>query len=104
MGLTPEQIGALTLVDLEAIGERFGSALKTIRDAQALLGGGPVAIATTGIAAPVAPVRHLPPTRTMTPLTPGEAEEMARQRDMLVKQNRADDEFPDSIAAAMGGR
>lgn len=37
--MTPEEIGALTLADLEAMAARFGAAVKTIREAQALLGG-----------------------------------------------------------------
>lgn len=40
MGMTAEEMGRMTLADLEAMAERFGAAVKTIRDAQALLGGG----------------------------------------------------------------
>lgn len=37
--MTPEQISALTLAELEQIAGRFEGAVKTIREAQALLGG-----------------------------------------------------------------
>lgn len=38
--MTADEMGRMTLADLEAMAERFGAAVKTIRDAQALLGGG----------------------------------------------------------------
>jgi hypothetical protein len=38
--MTAEEMGRMTLADLEAMAERFGAAVKTIREAQSLLGGG----------------------------------------------------------------
>lgn len=59
MALTPEQVASLTLADIEAIASRFDGAVRTIRDAQALLGGAPVA---SGAAPqPIRAAHHLTP-------------------------------------------
>jgi len=56
MALSNEDMARLTLADLEAVAARFAGAVATIREAQALLGGG-VAAPVAHVPAPVAPAR-----------------------------------------------
>lgn len=67
MALTPDEIGKLTLEDVEAIAQRFSRAVATIREAQALLGGQQTpAIVAPVLAGPVFagnPAPHAPPSR-----------------------------------------
>jgi hypothetical protein len=67
MGMTPEQLGAMTLADAEALATRLESAARTIRDAMALMGGGPVS--GMGAWAQGAPksIADLPPTQPAAP-------------------------------------
>lgn len=62
--MTAEEMGRMTLADLEAMAERFGAAVKTIRDAQALLGG-PVVVPNG-----VAPVDTTPGQIVRAPAAP----------------------------------
>lgn len=92
--MTAKQLSALTLADIEAIAERLGAAARTIRDAQALLGGG----------APVEAQLEVRPTAPAPPAlkvrwTPAEQAE----RERLLSLNRPDkpEDYPPEIAAAM---
>lgn len=96
--MTAEEIGKLSLADLEAIAVRFEGAVRTIREAQALLGG----VAPMAAAAPVAPPRLLRPSTKGLQLTPDEL----AQREALMADRRAsssEPEFPPGIAEALGG-
>lgn len=95
--MTPKEIGKLTLADLEAIAARFESAARTIREAQSLLGGAPAAQAP----AP-APVHRLRPSTKGAQLT---EEEIAEREALLtnIRGPASDEDFPPSIAAALGG-
>lgn len=96
--MTAEEIGKLSLADLEAIATRFEAAVKTIREAQSLLGGVPAR------AAPVAPAARL-----VRPSTKGVqlTDEEIAEREALLAMTRgpatSDPEFPPGIAAALGG-
>lgn len=56
--MTPEQMSAVTLGEFEAMATRLEAAAKQIRDAMALLGGAPAAVAVP-VAAP-APASKVP--------------------------------------------
>ncbi len=51
--MTPEELGRMTLADLEAAATRFGAAVATIREAQSLLGAPVHAVAPAIQSAPV---------------------------------------------------
>lgn len=82
MGMTSEEMGRMTLAELEATAERFGAAVETIREAQALLGGSAAPVAST---AAISVVRHAirPPGADNPLLT--QAENAERRR--LIKLN-----------------
>lgn len=83
--MTAEQMAALTLADIEAIAERYSGAVKTIREATSLLGGG--VLGPVAIAAP-------PPQNNFN------ASEVA-ERQRLLSQIRGED-LPDDIRRAEG--
>jgi hypothetical protein len=70
--VTDEQIGALTLGELERIAERFGRAVGDIRAAQSLLGRG-----SGGITASQAAASGSPPLLDASDATPSEPEDPA---------------------------
>lgn len=82
MALSAEELGRMTLTDLEALAERFGKAVDTIREARALLGGAELKPAAEPRPPPSAPVVALEPA------------EMA-ERDRLMRQFR--EGLPDNI-------
>ena len=93
--MTPEQMDSMTLADLEAMAKRFGAAVATIREAQALLGGSKHDIAKTqmlGVAIDDGPIQRGPPPPQ---LNPGEVAE----RERLMRQFKHDG-LPDAIKAA----
>lgn len=89
--MSPDEIDKLTIAEVRAIAERAHEALARLRDVQSLLGG---AVAPTqpaqvhATSAAVSPTSY-PPTRTHTPLEPGEAEAIAARRAALLADSRA---------------
>lgn len=79
-------MAALTLADIEAIAERYSGAVKTIREASALLGVGPPIVASVTVSSP-----------SVNNFTPAE---MA-QRQKLLTTIRGED-LPADIRAAEG--
>ncbi len=82
-------INSLTLAEIEALAERLGAAARTIRDAQALLGGGvggrnPEAAMATAVAVAIGP-----PVARQSLLTAAEQAEKRR----LMKQNFGPDDI-----------
>lgn len=108
--LTPAQVNALTLGELESMAARFGAAVATIKEAQALLGApaaAPVSVVSTApAAAPVSRIPERPPSR-IDPEAQQELDafRMSQERNRLVAQNRDDPgNFPGPIANAMRGQ
>lgn len=103
MALTSDEIGNLTLSEVEAIATRFAAAVKTIRDAQQLLVGGPM-FSPASVPAEVLQPRLVRPTTKGLELT---SDEIA-QREAVLQRVRgpatAEPEFPASISAALGGQ
>jgi hypothetical protein len=93
MALTLDDIGRLTLAELEAIADRFSTAVRTIREAQSLLGGPTVVMTTTQ---PVQNLAPRPPPQNNN-FTPAELSERAK----LLAQIRGP-ELPADIQMAMG--
>lgn len=93
--MTPDDVGKLTLVELEAIAERLSNAVAMFREARALLGGGGLDSGTAIPAAvsPSARAEPVPPT-TAIRFTP---EELA-QRERLKAQFVAG--LPEEVQAA----
>lgn len=95
MALTSDEIGNLTLAEVEAIATRYAAAVQTIRDAQALLGGGvvpPPAVPEPYVHRAV----HVPvPARQRL-----NAAELA-EKERLLNLNRGPSEVSPEIALAM---
>lgn len=100
--MTSEQLGHMALADAEALASRLESAARTIRDAMALLGGGPMltpAHAASPLGLPTTPaITWIPDAVRMTNkgplvLTP---EERARKAAMRAERLA---ELPDNIRA-----
>lgn len=100
--MTSDEIGNLTLAELEAIAARFEAAVKTIREAQSMLGQ-PVLHNAYAIAPPAPVARD---TRRSTKATQLTDEEIAEREALLAHTRgpaRNESEFPPNIAAALGG-
>lgn len=83
----------MTLEQIEAIAARLDAAVKTFREARAILGG------TTGAPpTPPTPVVSAVPTRVRTPMSEAEKRDLRAQRDALVARNR--DDLPEGIRQA----
>jgi hypothetical protein len=93
--VTPEAMDALTLADLEAIASRFDGAVRTIREAQSLLGGSPTPAAHAGVAVTFHPTPSLAPSQVRWTA----AEDAERQR--LKRINT--EELPPAMRAAEEG-
>lgn len=85
--MTDEQLGAMTLADIEALAKRLNQAVSVLRDAQGFLGAANQPLAAS------AP--KPPPTPGPSDLTASERAE----RDRLLKQFR-DEDLPDNIKQA----
>lgn len=85
--MTAEDISQLTLADLEAIAERFSGAVRTIREAQALLGGQPMANIPSTVSAPF---QRIGPPPGEPPLS--HLEEARLERAALLKSIRSSPE------------
>ena len=92
--MTPEEIGALTIAEVEAISARASDALAKFAEARALLGGGPYEIGNT--IQPARPSRRPPTTKGLV-LTDDEI----AQREALMASRIEPDEMSPEIAAAM---
>lgn len=98
--MTDAEMGQMTLADLEALAARFGKAVETIREAQALLGGRVlvggqmIEFPNVHASAPVMPTR-LPPSPPPPQLDPREVAE----RERLLRQFKHD-KLSDAIKAA----
>lgn len=91
--IAPEVLESMTLAELEAIAARFGAAVATIREAQALLGGG-----SAVDHAPVVAANRRPPTTKGAELSPAEI----AQREALMAMRTNPNEYPPDIAKVMG--
>ncbi len=83
--MTPEEIGNMTLDDLEAMAQRFGAAVKTIREAQALLGGSrdaPSPPLSTFMPTVAQPIQRGAPNPLLTPAENAERQRLIRQNTM----------------------
>lgn len=79
--MTQEEVGKLTLLELESIAERLQNAVATFREARALLGGGAAGVgAAAPDAAPPSDSGRAPPAMARTDWT---AEEAARRASLL---------------------
>lgn len=93
--MTPEEIGRMTIDELEEAASRVSAALSVLREAGAWRPAERPTVAPEAEPAPTAPVRTLTPGPTVR-FSPQEMAERAR----LLKQMRP--ELPDDIAAAEG--
>jgi len=105
--MTPEQLGAMTLADAEALAGRLEAAARTIREAMALMGGGmpvagqPAPFLTTseashGHPATIAAMRATGPVMTNKGPLALTAEEQARKAALRAERLA---ELPDNIRA-----
>lgn len=90
MGLSPEQMAAVTLGEFEQMAERFGAALRVLRDAQSLFApvGAPAPVVEIGPPTSLTPQNPMPPTPVQwSPAELAEKERMRRQRLAEMPEN-----------------
>lgn len=90
MGLSPEDVGRMTLSEIEALAARFSNAVTLIKDAQALLGS-PV----NGATGPQLPVQSQTPVNRIPPPTPEQQQALDEWRHSSARAKLLEQIKPD---------